>query len=55
MEGILDLIDDNDWVVRYKVEHPHGLIENRSIPLSRFNKIMYNNTVDFKSAKIKYF
>ena len=57
MEGILDLIDDNDWVVRYKVEHPYGLIENRVIPLSRFHKIMYKNelyidaVVSFKIVK----
>jgi hypothetical protein len=41
MEGILDLIKGNDWIVRYIMEDPYGLSFTKSIPLSRFNKIMY--------------
>jgi hypothetical protein len=43
MEGILDLIKENDWIVRYRLEDPYGLSFTKSIPLSRFNKIMYKN------------
>lgn len=43
MEGKLDLISDNNWIVRYKTEDSHGIIVYKSIPLSRFNKIMYKN------------
>lgn len=43
MEGILDLIKGNDWIVRYRLEDPYGLSFTKSIPLSRFNKIMYKN------------
>ena len=41
MKGTLDLVNENEWLVRYKTEEPSGLIIHKSIPLSRFNKIMY--------------
>jgi hypothetical protein len=41
MEGILDLIDENNWVVYYIMEDQYGLSFTKSIPVSRFNKIMY--------------
>lgn len=40
MEGILDLISDNNWVVRYRLVNEHGIIIHQSIPVSRFDKIM---------------
>ena len=41
MKGTLDLINENDWVVRYGTEEPSGGIVYKSLPLSRFHKIMY--------------
>lgn len=43
MEGTLDLINENEWVVRYRTEESSGIILNKSLPLSRFNKIIYKN------------
>jgi hypothetical protein len=43
MEGILDYINDNNWIVRYRTEDSNGLIIYKSVPVSRFNKIMYKN------------
>jgi hypothetical protein len=46
MKGNLDLINENEWVVRYKTEGSSGVIINKSIPLSRFNKIMYKTQLE---------
>ena len=46
MKGTLDLVNENEWVVRYKTEEPSGLIIHKSIPLSRFNKIMYKTQLE---------
>jgi hypothetical protein len=46
MEGILDLIDENKWVVRYRTEDPSGVIVYKSIPLSRFHKIIYKDRLE---------
>lgn len=57
MKGILDLINENEWVVRYRTEEPSGVIIHKSLPLSRFHKIMYksqlyiNAEVTFKVVK----
>ncbi len=57
MKGTLDLINENEWVVRYIDEEPYGLVIHKSLPLSRFNKIMYKNKlyinaeVDFDIVK----
>jgi hypothetical protein len=46
MKGTLDLVNENEWLVRYKTETPSGVIINKSIPLSRFNKIMYKTQLE---------
>jgi hypothetical protein len=46
MKGTLDLVNENEWLVRYKTETPSGLIMYKSIPLSRFNKIMYKTQLE---------
>jgi hypothetical protein len=46
MKGNLDLVNENEWVVRYKTEDSLGLIIHKSIPLSRFNKIMYKTQLE---------
>jgi hypothetical protein len=57
MKGTLDLINENEWVVRYRTEGSSGVIINKSIPLSRFNKIMYktqlevDTEIEFKIVK----
>jgi hypothetical protein len=57
MKGILDLINENEWVVRYRTEEPSGVIIHKSLPLSRFHKIMYksqlyiNAEITFKVVK----
>jgi hypothetical protein len=50
MKGNLDLVNENEWVVRYKTEESSGLIVYKSIPLSRFNKIMYKNQLDIDTG-----
>ena len=57
MKGILDLIDNNNWVVRYRTEDSDGLIIHNSLPVSRFHKIIYkgkleiDNEVEFRIVK----
>jgi hypothetical protein len=46
MKGTLDLVNENEWVVRYRTEGSSGVIINKSIPLSRFNKIMYKTQLE---------
>lgn len=46
MKGTLDLVNENEWLVRYKTEEPSGLIIHKSVPLSRFNKIMYKTQLE---------
>lgn len=46
MKGTLDLVNENEWLVRYKTETPSGLIMYKSVPLSRFNKIMYKSQLE---------
>jgi len=46
MKGNLDLVNENEWVVRYKTEDSLGLIIHKSIPLSRLNKIMYKTQLE---------
>ena len=61
MKGTLDLINENDWVVRYGTEEPSGGIVYKSLPLSRFHKIMYkgklyiNAEVEFNTVKENQF
>jgi hypothetical protein len=43
MKGTLDLKNEDEWLVRYRIEEASGVIVYNSIPLSRFNKIMYKN------------
>jgi hypothetical protein len=43
MKGIIDLKNEDEWVVRYRIEEASGVIVYNTIPLSRFNKIMYKN------------
>ena len=57
MKGTLDLIGDNDWVVRYRTEDSNGVIIYKTLPLSRFHKILHKNKleidgdVEFKIVK----
>lgn len=57
MKGTLDLVNENEWVVRYKSKEPNGVIINMVLPLSKFNKIMYkkqlyiNGEVEFSVVK----
>jgi len=56
MKGTLDLFY-NDWFVRYRTEDSNGVVIFKSIPLFRFNKIMYkaqleiDTEVEFKIVK----
>lgn len=56
-KGTLDLINDINWVAQYITEELSGDIEYKSIPLSRFHKIMYKNKlyvnteIEFKIVK----
>ena len=43
MKGTLDLKNEDEWLVRYRIEEASGVIVYNTIPLSRFNKIMYKN------------
>ena len=43
MKGIIDLKNEDEWLVRYRIEEASGVIVYNTIPLSRFNKIMYKN------------
>lgn len=43
MKGTIDLKNEDEWVVRYRIEEASGVIVYNTIPLSRFNKIMYKN------------
>lgn len=49
MKGTLDLKNENEWIVRYRTENPSGIIVYNTIPLSRFNKIMYKNQLYINS------
>lgn len=46
MKGTLDLVNENEWLVRYRTEGSSGVIINKSIPLSRFNKIIYKTQLE---------
>ena len=56
MKGTLDLNSDNGWVVRYRTEDNDESTYN-TLPLSKFNKVMYKNQlevdteIEFKIAK----
>jgi hypothetical protein len=56
MKGVLDLNRDNEWIVRYRAED-NDLLIHKSLPLSRFNKIMYktklevDTEIEFKIVK----
>lgn len=57
MKGILDLVGENSWIVRYTTVDPsHGVIVH-ALPISRFSKIMYKNQfcvdaeIEFKIVK----
>jgi hypothetical protein len=45
MKGVLDLNRDNEWIVRYRAED-NDLLIHKSLPLSRFNKIMYKTQLE---------
>lgn len=57
MKGILYLINENEWVVRYRTEDSLGIMVDKSLPLSRFHKVMYkhhlyiNAEIEFKIVK----
>jgi hypothetical protein len=46
MKGNLDLINENEWVVRYRTKESSGVVIYKSIPLSSFNKIMYKSKLE---------
>jgi hypothetical protein len=46
MKGILDLIDNNNWIVRYRTEDSDGLIIYNSLSISRFHKIIYKDRLE---------
>lgn len=56
MKGILDLISEDKWIIRFKYQDG-PLTLTSSVPLSRFNRIMHKDklyigaNVDFKLAK----
>jgi hypothetical protein len=49
MIGILDLVDGNNWVVRYRTEDSNGALIHKSLPLSRFSKIINKNKLEIYS------
>lgn len=57
MKGTLELKNEDEWFVRYRTEEKSGVIIDKSLPLSRFHKIMYKNQlyinaeVEFKIVK----
>ena len=57
MKGTLDLVNENEWLVRYRTEGSSGIIINKSIPLSRFDKLMkksqlsIDTEIEFKIVK----
>jgi hypothetical protein len=52
-KGKLDLISDNEWVVQYRTKGPSGVIIHKSLPLSRFHKMMYKNQL-YINAEIEF-
>jgi hypothetical protein len=48
MKGVLDLNRDNEWIVRYRAED-NDLLIHKSLPLSRFNKIINKNKLEIYS------
>jgi hypothetical protein len=47
MKGILDLINENEWIVRYETKCPKsGLITYKSLPLSSISKIMHKKVFE---------
>lgn len=56
MKGVLDLNRDDEWIVRYRTED-NGVLIHKSLPLSRFHKIVYKSKleidadVEFKIVK----
>lgn len=47
MKGILDLINENEWIVRYETKcSKSGLIIHKSLPLSNISKIMHKKVFE---------
>jgi len=53
MKGTLDLINENEWVVRYRTEEQSAGVVYKSLPLSRFHKIMYKNKL-YINAEVEF-
>lgn len=56
MKGKLDLVDENNWVVRYTTEDPKSGAIAHALPISKYHKIIYKSKlyvdcdVEFKIA-----